>query len=63
VQVERGTITTEEYDKEMEAIEGVAGAMKEIRTALTSPEASGVAIAFSELLSRPGTQKPESLWA
>ena len=63
VQVERGTITAEEYDKEMEALEGVAGAMKEIRSVLTAPDAPNGAISFSELLSRPGTQKPESLWA
>ncbi len=46
VQVERGVITLEEYDKEMEAIEGVAGGMKEIFSALTASDAP---IAFSEL--------------
>jgi hypothetical protein len=42
VQAERGTITLAEYDKEMEAIEGVAGAMKEIRSVLTDPQAPQV---------------------
>jgi hypothetical protein len=49
VQVERGTVTLAEYDKEMEAIESVAGGMKEIRSALTA--GTGL-VAFSDLSSR-----------
>lgn len=48
VQVERGLVTLEEYDKEREAIEGVEGAMREIHSALTAPDAPG---SFSDLLS------------
>jgi hypothetical protein len=51
VQVERGTITLAEYDKEMEAIEGVSGAMKEIRSALTAVDPPR---SFSGLLFRAG---------
>jgi hypothetical protein len=39
VQVERGTITLAEYDEEMERTEGVSGAMKELRAALTAEDA------------------------
>jgi hypothetical protein len=49
VLVERGQITLEEYDREMEAIENVDGAVKEIYSALTAPDAPA---AFSGLLSR-----------
>lgn len=56
VQVERGVITLEEYDKEREAIEGVEGAMKEIYTALTAPDAPG---SFSGLLGREITPADE----
>lgn len=48
VQVERGVITLDEYDREREEIEGVEGAMKEIHSALTAPDAPG---SFSDLLS------------
>ena len=49
VQVERGVITLEEYDREMEAIESVEGAIKEIRAAVSSPDAPE---SFRGLLSR-----------
>ena len=53
VQVERGTITPEEYDKEIEEAESVAARMQGIRAALTAPEGPKGPIAFSELQS-PG---------
>jgi hypothetical protein len=48
VQVEQGTISIEEYDREMEAAESVDGAMKEIYSALSDRDAAGT---FSGLLS------------
>lgn len=49
VQVERGTITLAEYDREIEAAESVDGAMKEVYSVLTAP---GAPIAFSDLQAR-----------
>lgn len=54
VQVERGTITVAEYDREIEAAESVKGAMAEIFTALTDPDAPAKPIAFSDLQKRRG---------
>jgi hypothetical protein len=51
VQVERGEITLEEYDKEMEEAESVAAHIQEIRAALTAPEAKPP-ISLSYLQSR-----------
>jgi hypothetical protein len=48
VQVERGTVTLEEYDREMAEAESVAAGMQEIRAALTAPEAKA-SISFSHL--------------
>ncbi len=49
VQVERGVITLEEYDRQREAIESVEGAMKDIYSALTDQDAPN---SFGGLLSR-----------
>jgi hypothetical protein len=52
VQVERGTVTVEEYDREVEAASGVAGAMREIVAAMTAPDAPST---FSGLARRAST--------
>jgi hypothetical protein len=56
VQVERATITIAEYDKEMEALEGVAGAVKTLQSTLSATDEP---LKFGDLVSLPAPVAPK----
>lgn len=52
VLVERGALTLDEYDREIDATESVDGAMREICSALTAPDLPATPARFRDLQSR-----------